>query len=81
MQQGYPLPAGVAPTVGIDFLPEAREAIISGEQLASFTYPTCGKIGVEVALELLQGRSVERHIEVPSVLVTKENVARVKVIY
>ena len=44
------------PTVGIDFLPETRKAIIDGEQLASFTYPTCGLIGVKAALKLLNGK-------------------------
>ena len=70
--------AGVAPatrpSVGIDFLPEAREAILKGEQLASFTYPTCGKIGVSVALDILNGKKVKRFISVPSQLVTRENV-------
>jgi len=70
--------AGIAPSdkpsVGIDFLPEARQAILKGEQLASFTYPTCGKIGVSVALDLLNGKQVKRFIPVPSQLVTRENV-------
>ena len=73
-------PAAI-PTVGIDYLPETRTAIIRGEQLASFTYPTCGKAGVKAALELLNGRVVERHIEVPSQLVTKANVANVDTVY
>jgi len=73
-------PASI-PTVGIDFLPETREAIIRGEQLASFTYPTCGKIGVETALKLLKGKKVQRYISVPSQRVTKKNVAKIKTVY
>ena len=72
---------GSLPIVSIDFLPETRDAIIAGEQLASYTYPTCGKIGVEVALQLLRGEQTPRYIEVPSVLVTEENVAEVKTVY
>lgn len=70
--------AGIAPasipTVGIDFLPETRTAILNGEQLASFTYPTCGKVGVKAALRLLKGKKVERYISIPSKLVTIKNV-------
>lgn len=64
-------PASI-PTVGIDFLPETREAILAGEQLASFTYPTCGVIGVKAALDLLKGKKTPRYIAVPSQLVTKK---------
>ncbi|MDH5394158.1 MAG: substrate-binding domain-containing protein [Gammaproteobacteria bacterium] len=77
--------AGINPAtkniVGIDFLPEAREAILKGEQLASFTYPTCGKVGVEAALNLLKGNKVKRYITVPSVLVTKKNVNAISTVY
>ncbi|MDH5484672.1 MAG: substrate-binding domain-containing protein [Gammaproteobacteria bacterium] len=73
-------PASI-PTVGIDFLPEAREAILKGEQLASFTYPTCGKMGVDVALKLLQGKKVPRYIEVSSQLVTRKNVNNISTAY
>ena len=73
-------PASI-PTVGIDFLPETRDAIMNGDQLASFTYPTCGKVGVKAALSLLKGKKVSRYISVPSVMVTKKNVMSVKTVY
>lgn len=69
------------PIVSIDFLPEVRNAILNGEQLASFTYPTCGKEGVEAALKLLQGKKVSRYIRIPSQLVTKENANEVETAY
>lgn len=69
------------PTVGIDFLPETREAILNGEQTASFTYPTCGTIGVKTALKLLKGKKVPRYIQVPSQIVTKENVEKINTVY
>jgi len=73
-------PASI-PTVGIDFLPETRDAIIKGEQLASFTYPLCGKIGVTTALKLLQGIHVPRYISVPSTVVTHKNVTSTPTVY
>lgn len=76
---------GIAPSsvpmVSIDFLPETREAIINGEQLASFTYPTCGKAGVAAAMDLLNGKSVPRFIAIPSERVTRDNVNRVHTAY
>jgi len=73
-------PASI-PIVSIDYLPETREAILRGEQSASFTYPTCGKVGVEVALDLLRGKKVARNIVVSSQLVTRENANQVEPVY
>ena len=72
---------GQIPIVSIDYLPETRKAIINGEQLASFTYPTCGKLGVKAALELLKGKSVPRNIAVASKMVTKANAHLVETVY
>ena len=72
---------GSIPTVSIDFLPETREAILKGEQLASFTYPTCGKAGVAAALDILRGKKVLRYIAVPSQMITIENVGSAKTVY
>jgi len=69
------------PTVGIDYLPETRTAILNGEQLASFTYPTCGKAGVKVAMDILNGKSVPRYIKVDSQLVTRENAEQIEPVY
>jgi len=65
---------GSIPTVGIDFLQETKLAILNGEQLASFTYPTCGKVGVLAAMDILRGKKVKRFISVPFKLVTRKNV-------
>lgn len=73
-------PAGI-PTVGIDYIDEARAAILAGEQTASFTYPTFGKEGAHLALDLLAGRKVPKYLTVPSVLVTRENAAEVEPIF
>ena len=68
-------------TVGIDFLPETKLAIIAGEQSASFTYPTCGKAGVAAALKILRGEKVPRFISVPFQLVTHDNVDKAQTVY
>lgn len=69
------------PIVGIDYITEAREAIRRGTQVASFTYPTCADEGVAAALALLHGRPVERHVVVPSQMVTLYNVDKVEPIF
>jgi len=69
------------PIVGIDYISEAREAIRAGDQVASFTYPTCGEQAAELALRILRGEAVPREVEVPSVMVTRENVERVETIF
>ncbi len=77
--------ANIAPTsipiVGIDYIPEAREAIRSGEQFASFTYPTCGDVGADLAMRILAGEKVSRQIDVRSQMVTHENVDQVETIF
>ena len=72
---------GSIPTVGIDFLNETRDAIRKGEQLASFTYPTCGKVGVAMALKILRGKKVQRFISVPYQMVTKANVDTIEPVF
>ena len=72
---------GAIPIVSIDFLPETKDAIIKGEQLASFTYPTCGKAGVAAALDILTGVKVPRFISVPFQLVTQNNVNKIETVY
>lgn len=66
------------PTVSIDYLQETKVAILKGEQLASFVYPTCGKLGVAAAIDILHGKNVPRYISVPFKLVTRENVEKIK---
>lgn len=79
------LQAGIDPatisTVGIDYIPEARSAIRSGQQEASFTYPTCGRQGAELALRILAGEEVPKQVAVESIKVTRDNVERVEPIF
>lgn len=62
--------------VGIDYLPEAREAIRAGEQTASFIYPTCVPEIVRAAQAILAGSKVPRRIVVPATLVERGNLER-----
>lgn len=67
--------------VGIDYISEARSAILNGEQRASFTYPTCAGEAVDAVLAIVAGRKIDKHITVPSVRVTRKNATSVKPIF
>ena len=67
--------------VGIDYISEAREAIQSGEQAASFLYPTCAKEAADAVIKILQGKSVQKIIQVKSEMITKDNVNKISPIF
>lgn len=73
-------PASI-PTVGIDYIAEAREAIRAGKQDASFLYPTFAKEGAEAALRLLRGEPVAHEIVVETEKITRDNVELVEPIF
>ena len=77
--------AGIDPSsiviVGIDYISEARKAILAGEQSASFTYPTYGKEGGELIVKLLKGQIIPKKSIVYSTRITKENAASVEPIF
>jgi ribose transport system substrate-binding protein len=75
------IPPGSLPTVGIDYIREAREAIRAGEQDASFTYPTLGREGAEAAVAILRGEPLAREIQVTTQKVTRQNVEEVEPIF
>ena len=63
--------------VGIDALPiEGIPYVRAGVLDATFEYPTCGKEAIDIALKILAGEEVEKNIELPSRIYTKENVER-----
>lgn len=68
-------------TVGIDYISEAKEAIIKGEQDASFTYDTCGKEGIQTIVDIINGKKVEKIQSLDSTMVTKQNVLLIKPIF
>jgi ribose transport system substrate-binding protein len=61
-------------SVGCDFTSEAREAIRNGSQTGSVLFPLGGKQAVESSRNLLAGKSVLKHIIIPTKLVTNSNV-------
>ena len=64
--------------VGIDYIQEARSAILDGEQSASFTYPTCATTAARVTMAIAHGKRVPKRVLVESILVTRENAGRIK---
>jgi len=67
--------------VGIDYVSEAREAIRSKEQTASFVYPTSAVEAAQVVLKILRGETVPKKVVVNSMLVTIDNVERLDPIF
>ncbi len=61
--------------IGIDANPdEGLRWVRSGELTATFLYPTPGEKGLEVALDILAGKPVERQYILPTRVFTKDNV-------
>ena len=69
------------PIVGIDYISEAREAIRSGEQDISFTYPTGGREGAESIIKILRGEPIPKEIVLDSIIITPDNVEQVEPIF
>jgi len=67
--------------IGCDYTSEAREAIRKGAQTGSVLFPLGGTRSVEVAREILAGKTVPKHISIPVKLVTQENVEQVTPIF
>lgn len=67
--------------LGIDYIKEARDAIRSGEQDASFTYPTGGREGAEYILRILRGEPIPKSVILESTMVTRDNVETVEPIF
>jgi ribose transport system substrate-binding protein len=61
--------------IGIDANPdEGQRWVRSGELTATFAYPTPGEKGLEVALDILAGRPIEKRYILPTRLFTHANV-------
>jgi ABC-type sugar transport system substrate-binding protein len=66
---------------GIDYIKEAREAILSGKQAISYTYPTGGREGADIAIQILNGESVPKEIILQSIPVTRSNADKVEPVF
>ena len=60
--------------VGVDAQKEALEAIKADKMLATFTYLFPGAMGIQIAIKIANGETVEKRISMPSVLINKDNV-------
>lgn len=69
------------PIVGIDFISESKGLIKSGKLRATYKYATSGYEGAMVALDIINGKKVEKDIIIPTVEITKENVDKVKPVF
>jgi len=68
-------------TVGCDYTSEAQTEIRKGNQTASIKFPLGGKQALIYAVDLLQGKTLAKHIFIPVELVTKKNVENVAPIF
>lgn len=77
--------SGISPKnkiiTGIDYINEARQAIRSGNQTASFIYPTCAKETADIVIKILHGKKVPKKINVETRIITQDNVDRIKPIF
>ncbi|OCL93865.1 substrate-binding domain-containing protein [Aliarcobacter thereius] len=69
------------PIIGIDYISEAKDAILNGKQLASFIYPTCAKKGIEIIVSLIEGKEVPKNLIIDTIMVDKDNVKFQKPIF
>jgi ribose transport system substrate-binding protein len=67
--------------VGCDYTSEAKNAIENFTQDSSIKFPLGGKEAVQTAVKILSKESVPKHIVIPVVLVTKENVEQIEPIF
>lgn len=66
---------------GIDYISDARKLIQDGKMRATYIYPTGGKEGAQIALDILAGKKVPKDIILKSEEITKENVDKVEPIF
>ena len=67
--------------VGCDYTSEAQKEIQKGNQTASIKFPLAGKQAVAYAIDILNKKSLPKHIYIPVKLVTKENVDKIKPVF
>jgi ribose transport system substrate-binding protein len=61
--------------VGIDGLPQEGQAYVKqGILQASFEYPTGGKEAIELGLDILNGKKIEKEVTLSSRVFTKDNI-------
>ena len=67
--------------IGIDGLPGAEggvQAVLNGELIATFLYPTGGKKAIEIANDILSGKKTPKTITLETVTIDKSNASKFK---
>ncbi|MCD6259724.1 MAG: substrate-binding domain-containing protein [Helicobacteraceae bacterium] len=77
----YKLDSEALLSIGVDYISEAKDAIMRGTQDASILFALGGKESVQVALDFLDGKKVPKTITNPIKLITKENTIYVQPIF
>jgi ribose transport system substrate-binding protein len=67
--------------IGCDYTSEAREAILKGRQTGSVLFPLGGKQAIDIARDIIAGKTVPKHMVIPVKLVTRENLEQVTPIF
>lgn len=63
--------------IGIDAMPEeGQHWVKTGELTATILYPTPGEKGLQVALDILEGKPVQKRYLLPTRVFTRENIDR-----
>ena len=69
------------PMVSIDYIKQTKQAIIDGEQLGAFVYPTSSKEGIGLIIDIINKKKVPKISYIKSKFVTKKNVQAVEPIF
>jgi len=69
------------PTVGIDYITPTQDAILKGIQSASFTYPTCGKEGIEAIVAIIKGENIPKNTTINTLMIDKNNALQIEPIF
>lgn len=69
------------PIIGIDYIREAKDAILDGKQLASFVYPTAAKEGIETIVSIIEGKEILKNQIIKTIMVDKNNAMVIEPIF
>lgn len=69
------------PIIGIDYIREAKDAILDGKQLASFVYPTAAKEGIETIVSIIEGKEIPKNQIIKTIMVDKNNAMVIEPIF
>jgi ABC-type sugar transport system substrate-binding protein len=67
--------------VGVDYINAAKTAIESNTQTASFLYPTCGKEGVKLIVNIISGKNIKKYNLLDIVMIDKNNIEDMRPIF